>query len=112
MSGDFDQLPQVSGFRLPAARRRGGSGLMLKGVIKFFKARPKIDSKLCKHCQTCVDSCPVQAIDAKTKQIDYNKCIECLCCHELCLHRAVNLKRENPAARWVLPLAGMAHKDT
>ncbi len=112
LCGDFNKLPQITDFKLPAARRRGGSGIILKGVIKFFKVRPRIDPKRCKHCQTCVESCPVKAIDSKTKQIDYDKCIECLCCHELCLHRAVDLRRQNPAARWVLPIAGRAHKDT
>jgi len=37
----------------------------------------------------------VQAIDRESKRIDYNSCIECMCCHELCLHNAVELKRDN-----------------
>ncbi len=111
LSGDYEKLPQITDFKLPAARRRGGSGFVLKSIIKFFKVRPKIDPKRCKNCQTCVDSCPVKAIDSRTKLIDYTKCIECLCCHELCLHRAVDLRRDNPAARLVLPLAARAHRN-
>lgn len=29
----------------------------------------------------------MQAIDEATKEIDCNACIECMCCHELCLHK-------------------------
>mgnify|MGYP002411083792 FL=1 len=43
----------------------------------------------------CVESCPVQAIDINTKKINYDKCIECMCCHELCMHEAVDLKKDN-----------------
>jgi len=39
-----------------------------------------------------VESCPVKAIDRATKAIDYSACIECLCCHELCVQAAVELK--------------------
>ena len=46
----------------------------------------------------CVESCPVEAIDKDTKQIDYNICIDCMCCHELCMFKAVELKNENKVA--------------
>ena len=46
----------------------------------------------------CVESCPVQAIDSETKKIDYSKCIECMCCHELCRYKAVELKKDNMIA--------------
>lgn len=42
----------------------------------------------------CVESCPVKAIDINTKYIDYT---ECMCCHELCMHKAVELKKDNIA---------------
>ncbi len=57
----------------------------------------------CTACGTCVQSCPVAAITIETvsdrgeqKQracMDLTKCIRCYCCHELCPHDAVDLKR-------------------
>jgi uncharacterized Fe-S center protein len=37
----------------------------------------------------------MKAIDKDTKQIDYKACIECMCCHELCMYKAVELKKNN-----------------
>ncbi|HHX94951.1 MAG TPA: 4Fe-4S binding protein [Clostridia bacterium] len=60
--------------------------------------------KKCKNCNVCVESCPVEAINIDTKQIDYEKCIECMCCHELCMHQAVDLKKDNFLAHIVTSL--------
>jgi len=70
----------------------------VKGVIDFFKAVPIVDQKKCIGCNSCVDSCPVNAIDIETKIIDYDKCIDCLCCHELCMIEAIELKSTK---KWV-----------
>ncbi|MFA7660970.1 MAG: hypothetical protein WCX60_07215 [Anaerovoracaceae bacterium] len=42
-----------------------------------------------------MESCPVLAIDKETKRIDYEACIACMCCHELCQYKAVELRRDN-----------------
>ena len=55
----------------------------------------------CNLCMRCVHSCPVQAITVSedTVSIRYDKCIGCLCCHEICsnramkIHKSVKLKR-------------------
>jgi uncharacterized Fe-S center protein len=67
----------------------------LVNVIDFFKTKPKVNTRKCKGCNMCVESCPVKAINIDTKQIDYSACIECMCCHELCMYKAVELKKEN-----------------
>ena len=105
--GDFQVPPILRGFTLPKRFKsdKQRNGKTLSSVIHFLKSRPAIDSKLCKNCNTCVESCPVQAIDKKTKTIDYEKCIECLCCHELCMYKAVKLKSSNPIASVVKKLA-------
>jgi len=97
ISGDYDQPPLLPGFKYPKRFRssKGGNHRVLVKLIDFLKTRPKINARVCKDCNMCVESCPVQAIDEATKRIDYNKCIECMCCHELCLHQAVELKRDS-----------------
>ena len=100
IAGDFDAPPLLPNFKLPRrfrSSRKSNHAVLIK-MIDFLKTRPRIKLKLCKNCNMCVESCPVHAIDPESKKIDYNTCIECMCCHELCLHNAVELKRDNLAA--------------
>ena len=96
VEGDYLTPPKLPNFKLPRAfklRKKVNYGLMVT-LIDLLKARPKIDENHCTNCNMCVESCPVYAIDKMTKIINYDKCIECMCCHELCMYNAVKLKRE------------------
>lgn len=98
--GDYTSPPELKNFKLPkrfSSKKKQNYGALIK-VIDFLKTRPKIKLSLCKQCNMCVESCPVKAIDKKTKVINYSKCIECMCCHELCRYKAVELKRDNMIA--------------
>jgi uncharacterized protein (DUF362 family)/ferredoxin len=61
--------------------------------------RPVANPDRCTGCQTCLRSCPVQAISMtslngrKTAIMDASTCIRCYCCHELCPENAIDLKR-------------------
>jgi len=48
----------------------------------------------CEGCGQCVKKCPVQALTLVDKRpvLDEDKCIECLCCHELCPRDAVDVR--------------------
>jgi uncharacterized protein (DUF362 family)/Pyruvate/2-oxoacid:ferredoxin oxidoreductase delta subunit len=71
----------------------------IRFINDFFwnlqRVRPRISLERCTQCQLCVNSCPVEAIDSETHQIDKKACISCYCCHELCPADAVSLKK-NP----------------
>ncbi|HPZ91198.1 MAG TPA: DUF362 domain-containing protein [Bacillota bacterium] len=97
IAGDYTVPPRLKGFKLPKRLRniKPRTYRFVIKVIDFLKARPRVNLKACRHCNMCVESCPVQAIDRKTKAIDYGLCIECMCCHELCEHKAVELRRDN-----------------
>lgn len=98
IDGDFKEIPRLAGFKLPklfAARKTPVFRLLIP-VVNLLKTKPMVNQNRCKHCNVCVESCPVFAIEKDSKRIDYSRCIECLCCHELCLHQAVDLKRANP----------------
>jgi len=97
VAGDYTSPPRLQGFKLPKRLRniKPRNYKMLIKVIDFLKARPRVDLKICKHCNMCVESCPVQAVNRDTKVIDYSVCIECMCCHELCEYKAVELRRDN-----------------
>jgi uncharacterized protein (DUF362 family)/Pyruvate/2-oxoacid:ferredoxin oxidoreductase delta subunit len=92
--GGFEKAPRLPGFKVPRAIRVGKLGAsVFGGLITFMKKRPVIDLADCVDCGSCVEGCPVKAIDRPTKVIDYGACIECLCCHELCMHGAISLRR-------------------
>jgi uncharacterized protein (DUF362 family)/NAD-dependent dihydropyrimidine dehydrogenase PreA subunit len=110
--GDYDSPPKLTGFKLPksfGSTKKQNYGFLVK-IIDFLKAKPRIDRKICKNCNMCVESCPVQAINKQSKVINYKVCIECMCCHELCMQKAVKLKNDNPVAGVVIKLFGGKYK--
>lgn len=54
---------------------------------------PFVDKDKCRKCLTCVNICPVNAINAVNNNITFNrmKCIRCYCCSELCPNGAIGL---------------------
>jgi len=88
----LDEL-RISGFR-PAKMTDVNFGL--KGVLKkqlknALTARPVPDPDRCKLCNDCVTHCPPEAmrIENHKLRIDYERCIRCFCCQELCPHGAL-----------------------
>ena len=53
-----------------------------------------IDANECTGCETCVDSCPVEAIAMKDNVaiIDQETCTECETCVEECPVEAIKVK--------------------
>jgi uncharacterized protein (DUF362 family)/Pyruvate/2-oxoacid:ferredoxin oxidoreductase delta subunit len=98
--GDYSAPPRLSGFRLPRVLAAEHSpGGLLGRMIDLMRTRPEVNHKICRKCNACVESCPVQAIDKASKHIDYSACIGCMCCHEMCTYHAVKLVRANPVMR-------------
>ncbi|MCL6591088.1 MAG: DUF362 domain-containing protein [Firmicutes bacterium] len=95
--GDYRTIPALKNFKMPRVfgQYKNPKGKMFEFIINFLKTRPRINRKRCKNCNLCVESCPAQAIDREAKRIDYGQCIECLCCHELCVYKAVEIKNDN-----------------
>jgi len=51
----------------------------------------RVDKGKCTGCETCVETCPVEAInmvDGKA-QIDQDECVECGSCIEACSAEAI-----------------------
>ncbi|HPR18044.1 MAG TPA: DUF362 domain-containing protein [Candidatus Cloacimonadota bacterium] len=63
---------------------------------KLFQVRPDFHDG-CRLCRLCVNSCPAQAMrieqNALSPRIDYDKCIKCMCCHELCPYGVVYIRK-------------------
>jgi uncharacterized protein (DUF362 family)/Pyruvate/2-oxoacid:ferredoxin oxidoreductase delta subunit len=89
---DFDVV------RKPMQHVTGG------GLRNFLKnrisSRPVIDKALCNRCGTCVQHCPVNpmAVDwvdndkTRPPTHNYDRCIRCYCCQELCPQGAISIK--------------------
>lgn len=82
-------------FKQPIKVRHFIPQFMMKLVLRYIVAYPKINNDKCKLCMTCVKACPARTIRMKGKHpfIYRENCINCYCCHELCLYNAINLKR-------------------
>jgi len=66
----------------------------------FILPRPVIDPSKCSGCDSCISQCPVspRAIYRDNKNPDspprynYDKCIRCYCCQEICPEKAISVK--------------------
>ncbi len=107
--GDFEVLKN---YELPKNYRTNAVRDYTKvgGVIDFFKVVPVVNQKKCVSCNSCVDGCPVGAIDRETKIVNDAICIDCLCCHELCMVEAVELKSKNQLTNVVRFVANLFYK--
>jgi len=97
LCGEPLDLLKINNFR-PAKMTDVNFGL--KGGLKHYlrnamTARPVPDHALCQLCNDCVTHCPPEAmkIENQKLQIDYNLCIRCFCCQELCPHGALTTKQ-------------------
>jgi uncharacterized protein (DUF362 family)/Pyruvate/2-oxoacid:ferredoxin oxidoreductase delta subunit len=83
---DFD-FPDIGPLSL-------GPDFLHRFVRRYVLQKPVVNNKVCKLCGECWRYCPVKAIDHNIKGIkyDYNTCIRCYCCLEICPHGAIHMK--------------------
>jgi len=62
---------------------------------KYLVSKPVIMDSLCKGCERCLSICPQKAIKKQGNRmgIDYDKCIRCYCCQEVCDFDAITFKK-------------------
>ncbi|MFO7710059.1 MAG: DUF362 domain-containing protein [Desulfobacterales bacterium] len=104
--GDF---APVSGMRLPVlAPLTFGPRRMHRLMRKHLAQRPEADPRSCRMCGECWRVCPAQAITPDTMRIvfDYDRCIRCYCCVEMCPHGALRAIETMPG-RLVRKIAGL-----
>ena len=67
-------------------------GPLAKLAGRLVWVRPAIDNLVCTKCNICVTSCPTGALSNNNGEIpsfNYDRCINCWCCHELCPSKAL-----------------------
>jgi uncharacterized protein (DUF362 family)/Pyruvate/2-oxoacid:ferredoxin oxidoreductase delta subunit len=89
-------LPAVPDFALPdSAEIVFGPRIFQNFLRRHTLALPVGDDRLCRFCGQCRTICPAQAIklpDEKRIEFDYEKCIRCYCCIEVCPHGVLRAK--------------------
>lgn len=87
----------VSQFILPRSFdiQWGLPAIIKRSLRRFLTPRPVIAQGVCKGCGVCAGVCPPRAISvaAEGVRIDYQRCIRCYCCQEVCPEGAVHFKR-------------------
>jgi len=107
-TGDLNQIEVVGekisnlaarDFRLPAAVSRkvlrSVPGPLVKFSVRQISPRPVVKRKNCTACRACEKACPAGAIKVNDKnaEIEYTKCVRCMCCHEVCRYQAITPRR-------------------
>jgi uncharacterized protein (DUF362 family)/ferredoxin len=103
VTGESIRSVAVPDFQPPAASTRWLAVRMSKPlpsrIMRFImrqtEVRPRVVASRCTGCAECVKICPTGAatIANKTATIDKAKCIQCMCCHEVCRDNAIALQR-------------------
>jgi len=64
-------------------------------IARRFISKPKIINKNCNLWGNCMEVCPISAIYRlnNSLHIDYAKCVNCLCCQEICSYNAIKIKK-------------------
>jgi uncharacterized protein (DUF362 family) len=97
--GYFDGVVHVNGnieilddFRFPELHSLSlGSEFLNRFMRKHVIQKPMVDNDICKLCGECWKICPAKCISHNIRGIsfDYDPCIRCYCCLEVCLHGAI-----------------------
>ncbi len=66
-----------------------------KIIKKIYITYPTVAKKDCRGCQKCAQHCPPKAIDMSSGKavFNYDKCIRCFCCQELCPFGVIKIKK-------------------
>jgi uncharacterized protein (DUF362 family)/ferredoxin len=84
--------PDRIAFKLPeAGPTRFGPDCLQPLLRRHLLRRPMADPQACRLCGECWQYCPVAAIQCREDRLrfDYNRCIRCYCCIEVCPHGAM-----------------------
>jgi uncharacterized protein (DUF362 family)/Pyruvate/2-oxoacid:ferredoxin oxidoreductase delta subunit len=79
-------------------------GFLVRMIDPLIWVRPAIREESCTQCHTCVNSCPTGALTNTNKSVprfNYDLCINCWCCHELCPDKAVYVNQSWLAKKFI-----------
>jgi len=86
----------TKGFKIP---KLDSMSVIPKGLEaisrRYLVSKPVIIDSICKGCERCLTICPQKAIrkQGNKMRIDYDNCIRCYCCQEVCDFDAITFKK-------------------
>jgi uncharacterized protein (DUF362 family)/Pyruvate/2-oxoacid:ferredoxin oxidoreductase delta subunit len=86
-------LPEIRDFRLPDPAPLSFGPAIIQGFVrKRLLQRPVCDPNLCQLCGKCWEFCPTRAVsrDLESLSFNYERCIRCYCCIEVCPYGALH----------------------
>jgi uncharacterized protein (DUF362 family)/Pyruvate/2-oxoacid:ferredoxin oxidoreductase delta subunit len=91
-------VPEIRDFRFPGMTPLVFGPNALHGLMRrYLVQRPVADEDFCRLCGECGKYCPAGAIEMGKKiRFDYEKCIRCYCCIEVCPHAALRSEETLP----------------
>jgi uncharacterized protein (DUF362 family)/Pyruvate/2-oxoacid:ferredoxin oxidoreductase delta subunit len=92
-------MPDIRDFKFPEITSAFFGPKILHGFMRrHLTQRPVCSDEMCKLCGECWKYCPANAISRSKKRIDFNydKCIRCYCCIEVCPHGALRTDQTMP----------------
>jgi len=100
-------LPEIRDMQFPVLTPLVFGPKRLHGYMrKHLVQRPACNAALCRHCGECWRYCPARAITPELNGLtfDYDICIRCYCCIEVCPYGALSAKETavGKAARMML----------
>jgi uncharacterized protein (DUF362 family)/Pyruvate/2-oxoacid:ferredoxin oxidoreductase delta subunit len=87
-------LPEIRDFRLPRETSLVFGPKFLHGFLRRrVLQRPVCNPMICRMCGECWKICPAAAImpEQKPLRFDYDRCIRCYCCIEVCPFAALDV---------------------
>ena len=81
------EFPVIKDFRMPEITPLVFGPKSLHGFMRrHLVQKPVCSDALCRLCGECYKYCPARAITVEKKKLkfDYDKCIRCYCCVEVC----------------------------
>ncbi len=94
--GESIAASKISSFKLPPPFGVSWNlpGFARRALKNALTSKPWIDDQLCEDCERCVEICPAKALKRRGEGLafDYEKCIRCFCCQEVCSSGAISIK--------------------
>jgi uncharacterized protein (DUF362 family)/Pyruvate/2-oxoacid:ferredoxin oxidoreductase delta subunit len=87
------ELPFIADMQFPEMSPLVFGPKGLQGFMRMHLVqRPVCNILLCRHCGECWRYCPAKAIEPEIKglKFNYDKCIRCYCCIEVCPYAALS----------------------
>ncbi|MGD9077399.1 MAG: DUF362 domain-containing protein [Desulfobacteraceae bacterium] len=94
--GETSKAFDVQNFQIPSLDSMGVFPGIFEGFTKrFLVSKPTQEGNSCAGCGECVALCPAEAIQLEAKKIDfdYDRCIRCYCCQEICPNDAIHFRK-------------------